>query len=115
MTTNERAAAYCTELVENAQAEIVRFRASLDNNPAYAFKWADNAVKAAANLEVGTVLGRYIESGADIVEVVAMAMDSALSGASHPPSSTSASANTMEAAITAAFASFARKFASVTR
>ena len=48
------------EFLSSAKPRLAKFRASLDNDPHYAFSWGSDAIKAAALHDVGTTLRGYI-------------------------------------------------------
>ncbi len=89
---------------------ISKFQQNLAVNPHYAFTWADDAMLAAARLDVAATIERHMEhQGFNIEGLNEYAMDRALHGAANPARSSSACSNQMEVNITAVWAELAKK------
>jgi len=89
----------------SAQADLDKFSKNFSEDPAYAFEWADSAMKAAASRKVALHLQAIAkEHGLD--EALNFAHQQALRGARYPSHSTSATTNEMAAYVTAAYAEF---------
>lgn len=91
--------------LESMATEVAGFQKRLAEHPADAFRWADNAMLAAARGHVAGVMLLVLDAeGVD--KAYAYAQDMALRGARFPHHSTSAASNTMEQNATAAWAEF---------
>lgn len=92
-------------LEAGAQADIDRFKKNLEQNPAYAFEWADAACRAAAHLDVAARVRGILEHPEGGMEkAMSLCLDQALQGARNQSHSTSALTNLMAAEKTAAYA-----------
>ena len=94
---------------------VEKFKQRLDENPAYAFGWADSVAEAAARRDVALTMRRILDgvdlepehAGYDAAR--AYALDQTIRGARYPQHSTSALSNQMHAWTTAAWAEYALK------
>jgi hypothetical protein len=94
--------------VETAQGKLARFSADLSKDAANAFRWATDAVKAAAEVKVFSIyLDLVTGRGPDVADKVSL--QEALRGARSPSRSTSPMANLVEECETAAWAELAEK------
>lgn len=94
-----------------AQDAIDKFRANLVENALYAFEWSDDAIMAAARLDVTTRLKNILahpEGGLD--KTIDYARMEAMRGARYPSHSTSALTNFVRQCTTAAYAEFVEGF-----
>lgn len=98
------------EMKRGSAGAIESFRAKLEQNPLYAFEWADRAIDAAAELEAGTRLMAVLDNDkhatdTDAVNVtIKMAREEAMRGARWPSRSTSPVSNAAKAALVSAYA-----------
>jgi hypothetical protein len=98
-----------TEIAEQAQANIDKFKAALDKDPAHALSWGLDAFHNAARLKVATMLVyAFTEREGEIVCTIAQARDTLLdrvmNKARWPAQSTSPTSNLMEQYEAAAYA-----------
>jgi hypothetical protein len=93
--------------LDDAKATIAKFKANLDENPAYAFEWGTDAITAAATLDVYTQLVEVFAK-TDVATTVKEAREAVMRGARYDvlPRSTSPTSNLVNAAKVAAFANF---------
>jgi hypothetical protein len=98
-----------TEIAEQAQAQIDKFKADLDKDPAHALTWGLNAFQAAARLQVAQMLvyGFTPKEGSPVYTVEQardFLTDRVLNKARWPAQSTSPTSNLMEQYEAAAYA-----------
>ncbi len=92
-------------ILKSADENVERFRKNLAESPAYAFEWADGAMRAAARIEVcGLLLKLVSERG--LAAALAVAEREALRGARFPSRSTFHCKDQIEGEKTAAWAEF---------
>lgn len=98
------------EMVTGAVNEINSFRAKLDENPLYAFEWADRAIDAAGAMDAGKRLLLVLTSEKHktdeeaVAVTMKLAAQEATRGARWPSRSTSPVSNVAKAAVTSAYA-----------
>jgi hypothetical protein len=96
-------------IAEQAQAQIDKFKAELDKDPAYALSWGLNAFQSAARLKVAKMLiVAFTECKGETLCTIEQArdtlMDRVMHKARYPAQSTSPTSNLMEQYEAAAFA-----------
>jgi hypothetical protein len=95
------------KLEDWAKLDLAKFRKNLDENPLYAFEWADGAIRDAARYDVAIRLLKvwdHPEGGYE--EMVDKAREQVLDGARWPSNSTSALTNLVKQEVTKAYAEF---------
>lgn len=91
--------------LEAAKEYIVKFQAKLEDDPAYAFSWGQDAITAAAEIKVFSMALAILDSEGDVLKALEKeALDHVVRAARHPACSTSAISNITEQQITAAWA-----------
>jgi hypothetical protein len=98
-----------TAQAEQAQAQIDKFKAELDKDPAYALGWGLTAFQSAARLKVAQMLVHALtkregETVCTIAQARETLMDRVMSKARYPAQSTSPTSNLMEQYEAAAYA-----------
>jgi len=98
-----------TAIAEQAQAQIDKFKAELDKDPAYALGWGLTAFQSAARLKVANMLVEAFSprEGAHeytVANAVSHLTDRVMGLARYPAQSTSPTSNLMEQYEAAAFA-----------
>jgi len=98
-----------TAVAEQAQAQIDKFKADLDKDPAHALSWGLDAFHNAARLKVASMLvyGFTPKEGSPVYTVeqaVEFLTDRVMSKARYPAQSTSPTSNLMEQYEAAAYA-----------
>jgi hypothetical protein len=106
---SEKAIKKFTAIVEQAQANIDKFKAALDKDPAHALSWGLDAFQNAARLKVASMLvyaftPREGVSASTIQEAREFLMDRVMNKARYPAQSTSPTSNLMEQYEAAAYA-----------
>ena len=76
--------------------EIEKWKARLEENPAYAFEWSDPAFKAAALLAVNSSALLQVKDGVDIDDMIGELTDRVMFRSSCPAMSTSVASNLFE-------------------
>lgn len=83
--------------IKSAKEKIEKFKAELsERSPAYAFSWADSAMRAAAALDVWFQLKNNIGEGSNIRLIRDIAEQNVLQAARYPQKSTSDCSNLIE-------------------
>jgi hypothetical protein len=83
--------------VESQQAQIAKFKAELDKDPAHALTWGLDAFRSAATLKVLNQIVAALEVGdADLDNIRETLMDRVLHRSKYPAQSTSPTSNLME-------------------
>jgi hypothetical protein len=98
---SEKAIRHFTAVAEQAQAEIDKFKADLDKDPAYALSWGLTAFQSAARLKVAKMLvyGFTPTEGSPVYTVeqaVEFLTDCVMTKTRYPAQSTSPTSNLME-------------------
>jgi len=105
----EKALNKFTAIVEQAQANIDKFKEQLDKDPAHALSWGLDAFHNAARLKIASMLvyaftPREGSSASTIQEAREFLMDRVMNKARYPAQSTSPTSNLMEQYEAAAYA-----------
>jgi len=95
--------------INEAQKCINRFKSELEKNPATAFQWSEDAMQAAAELQVWMEIEKYRQNGATAERLVELSKKEALRGARRTSTSSNATINLMNRFRTAAFAKVAEE------
>jgi hypothetical protein len=88
--------------LKSAQGTVAGFVAQLDTDPAYAFQWADNAMKASAKMQILKEALYSLEKGRSVDALRVSVTAEVLRRAKYPEMSTSVPANLMATYKTAA-------------
>jgi hypothetical protein len=83
--------------VSSQEANIAKFKAEMDKDPAHALTWGLDAFRSAATLKVLNQIVGALEAGhADVDNIKATLMDRVLHRSKYPAQSTSPTSNLME-------------------